>query len=1279
MPDIPGPIDRTAPGDAPTTDTGSSSDVLGEPAGPTPPAPPRRPRSPVPEPWRWPLIGVAAAAAVAIAIIGGTLAWQARPDQRVSGVASPTPNASDRSDGTPIASADPLAPTLAPGVPITASGWSPVAELTADDAPGGVLDAASGFRLTSLDDTPAATLASRLTVEPPIEYEVTPATDGRSARIVPREPLTAGTVYQFTLATEDGRPIDSWAFQSHRPLRVIATTPGDYENGVPLDTGIEVTFDQDGVDDAATHMSIEPAVEGRFEQHGRVLSFIPERRLRAATVYTVTVSAGVSVAATGERLESDVRFMFETAAPAGAPPITFRFTDDVYETRPSEPATIALWAFQEWAGDEEPQPPTSAPIEIYRFPDLDTAVDAFRAVRAAPSWAQWSTPGLVPTTGLTRVIAFDADLQRSEGLLWFRAPERLPAGEYLVQLPSPTKPIQAMLQVTDIAAYLAVSDTSTLVWANDLRSRGPLVNATVRAEGVDVGRTAADGSLSVRSPSSLLPPSDGQCGAACTPVVVVEAGGQAIFLPATGPRESEGKGFEDWGLGPEASAYWRVFDTDRTVFSRTDTVGTYGVIRHRDTGDVPTSVTLRLFEEEAWSEGPPLATVAVHPNRIGAFSGTIPLDDLPEAAYRIELRVGTEVVDTRNIRIDRIRKPGYRLEVETGRRVYIEGDRVRVTARASFYEGSPVPNLPLELGGFVDGRVVTDATGSITVRGTARAEENEDGEPSTRSVEARPARAEEGQIFGSSPYVLVFPSAYVVDSSATLRDGRIVVDGSVHEVDRDRLEREIAARGDTWGLDPTGASVAGANVTATFVEIIPRRVQSGTAYDFILKQAVPVWEYESTERDAGRVDVRTGRDGSFSADIPAAGQGHSYIVRLAVRDPDGHTARQTAYVDEPGAQGTEDQGPTFLPTTERTTDEYALGEAIDLTMTDPTAPASDTDRYLFLSAQRGLREAVIQSSARYRATIEPWIAPNGYVTGVRFTGDRYVVSPNYTPQLRTSDRALRVDLSTDAARYTPGDPVGVTVRTRDRDGDPVASSVTLRVVDEKLFTIDGAQTADPLQSLYAWVPSGVRATYRSHRPPQGEFGGGDTGGGDERSDFRDMLLFRTVDTGADGRATVTFDLSDDLTSWRVSAAAFGAGPDRRGSLRVGACRTALLRRCHDRARVPRLGPSRDRHSCLRLRARRRRPGHLQGGFGQPRAASRRPSRRGVPARRRPAAEAAGGQPPDHHHRTQRERRRRTHGPADPHDLGRRDAPGADPDELRGAQRPDPAHRRRWPP
>ena len=380
-----------------------------------------------------------------------------------------------------------------------------MAELTAEDATAGVVGLASSFRLASLDATPAAELARRLTVVPEIGFSVKPDVDGRSVRITPDEPLAPGAVYRFTLAADDGRTLDSWAFQAHQPLRVIATLPRDTEVDVPLDTGIEITFDQDGVVDAASHVTIEPKVDGRFEQHGRVLAFVPEHPLDPATLYTITVTRGVEVGATGEELESDVRFRFETALVGqAADSTTFQFADDVFESPTSERPVIALWAFQEWdEGESEPVPPTSAPIEVHRLRDLDAAVDAFRQVRSFPRWTRASTADLVSTTGLTRVFEFDAELRDSDGVLWFSLPERLPAGWYLVTLPAPARPIQAMLQVTDIAGYLVVSETKTLVWANDLATGGAVAEAVVTAEGAELGRTGADGSLMAKTPASL--------------------------------------------------------------------------------------------------------------------------------------------------------------------------------------------------------------------------------------------------------------------------------------------------------------------------------------------------------------------------------------------------------------------------------------------------------------------------------------------------------------------------------------------------------------------------------------------------------------------------------------------------------------------------------------------------------------------------------------------------------------------------------------------------------
>jgi hypothetical protein len=67
----------------------------------------------------------------------------------------------------------------------------------------------------------------------------------------------------------------------------------------------------------------------------------------------------------------------------------------------------------------------------------------------------------------------------------------------------------------------------------------------------------------------------------------------------------------------------------------------------------------------------------------------------------------------------------------------------------------------------------------------------------------------------------------------------------------------------------------------------------------------------------------------------------------------------------------------------------------------------------------------------------------------------------------------------------------------------------------------------------------------SHPLPVDASQGGDTtgGGGGGRQLFVDSRLFRQVTTDADGRAQVSFRLSDDLTSWHVSAAAMTSVPE----------------------------------------------------------------------------------------------------------------------------------------
>ncbi len=1090
----------------------------------------------IPERFRWPAVAMAAAVAVVIAVVAGTLPWGTRDSDR-PGVAVVSPSSGDPATSLePGGSAD---PPRGERPPILA--YAPLAELTPIDASGSVLGLDSQFRLASLDGTPPIELASRLTVEPSIDLAVEPETDGAAVRLRPKEPLTPGAVYRFTLVGANGNTLDTWAFQARQPVRVVATIPGDTQTDVPLNTGIEVTFDQDGVVDAETHVTIEPPTKGRFEQHGRVLVFVPAR-LKPATIYTVTVSSGVGVKGTDETLAEDVRFRFETAAKAGSQrAVVLQFPDDVVEVATAARPELTMWAYSE---DGRASPKT-ARIEVYRLAGLSSAIDAFRQLRRSSRWARWSSSDLVPTKGLRRVMAFDARLQQVSESLWFRFPKALPSGSYLVQHPSTTRPIQTILQVTDVAGYLTVSDMRTLVWANDLAGRGPLVGATVTAQAAVLGQTDAEGLLLADTPAALKPEADGRCTDACDPVVIVTArDGRSAFLPASGSRDGDGGVYNGWSLRDEG--YWLVYHTDRTLYRRTDTVNVWGVIRDRDSGVVPETIDIHLIASSDGPASPPIATLQLRPGPTGAFTASVPLRNLPEGSYRLALRVGSTVAGTTDIQVDRILKPAYRIEVETGHRVYIEGDRIKITALTTFFEGSPVPGVPLRIGGIVERGLTTDRVGTAIHRTVARVEayDRESGNASYQIVSVNPARAEEGEIAGASREFVVFPSSQTINAEASIRTGRVRITGGVHLVDRDRLEAELAAGRSLWELDPRGKPVAGATLTATFVELIPVRRQVRTEYDFIEKKVVPVYEYSNRTRAAGTIKVRTAPDGAFSVSVPDSGKDHDYAITLSVGDPDGHAARLVTYASG-GPSNLECCEEAVLTPTDPSADHpdgYGVGDRIDLTMRDPRRGRAG-GRYLFQLAQRGLREAIVQSSPRLVERFESWAVPNVQITAVRFTGTAYIEAGGYEAWFRSDDRAVDVALSATRPRYAPGDEVTLEVRTRDTAGKPVASTVILQAVDEKLFQIGAAADADPLRELYASLSNGIRVRYASHLAHARRDGeGGDTtgGGGDDRKDFRDSLLFQAIDTGPDGRASTTFRVSDDLTSWRVSAAAVTA-------------------------------------------------------------------------------------------------------------------------------------------
>ncbi|MBI3748565.1 MAG: hypothetical protein HY262_06945 [Chloroflexi bacterium] len=814
--------------------------------------------------------------------------------------------------------------------------------------------------------------------------------------------------------------------------------------------------------------------------------------------------------------------------------------------------TVAVEAIRPWLGDGRAPAPTAASLRIYRVPSLDAASRALTDFLEAPRWTQFGDPAM-PTTGLRVAAAFRGRLvPLARDILGLEIPVELDPGWYILEIQGARRS-QAFLQVTPVSSWVSVMSDRTVVWVNDVVTYRALEGATVAVEGAKPFATSdADGLAVGVTPRSLVPAAAGGAADSGSPVLrVTSPAGALVLVPfnVRGDREAyRGEWWETYGSANET--YWSLLYTDRELYRQTDRIEAWGYLRGRDGGRVPGTIELRLISTRA-TERPEVtaaASVMVHPGVDGAFVASLPFVNLPVASYEVEAVVDGRVVDSRWVEVSVIRKPPYQLELTASPVAVITGTPVAVTADATFFDDTPVASLDLVLAGdeaIPEQRLTTDPTGqsTATIDTTTTSVSYTD----WRWVSVRPAGPESADIQATAT-VVIFPSAYDLAASGTVSAGQIRLSGKVTTVDLAKVRRQLAAG--TWDGDASGAPVAGVKVLATIVELVPTRRQVGTEYDFVEKVVRPVYEYDYRRKALKTVSAVTARDGTIRYSVPVAHADHSYEVELSTTDRGGRAQHLTVWAG-PTEKDVNADGIRFVADngTPASGSDYGIGDPVSWRIVDDgrSLPSGLVDRYLFVVAQRGLRAAAISDAPRFRHTFAAADAPGIFVMGVRFTGTTYAPKAAGWANFDESQRAILVTITANRDRYRPGETADLSVRTTDAAGSPVAATVVLQAVDEKLFAMGGAHVPQPLLDLYARVDSGIVRLTATHQVPsmagpEGE--GGDTtggGGGGDRTDFRDTLLFRELHTDASGRASTSVRLSDDLTSWHVSASAVTSG------------------------------------------------------------------------------------------------------------------------------------------
>ena len=305
------------------------------------------------------------------------------------------------------------------------------------------------------------------------------------------EGLKPNSIYRFAI-NEGTNQNRSWAFQTKKTFSVVRTLPRNEAVYVPVNSGIEITFSHDNIEDIENYFEITPHVDGRFEYHKKTVVFVPQA-LEEGTVYTVKIKAGLGIKGSGQKLESDYVFKFQTelSQDSGSSKY-FSFSDQLYNFTDQMAPFLEVY-MNDYFNNK------TFNIEVFAYPDFNSFMKIMEKLDSIPGWAKFDESKTnFDTSGLERVSSFETKIVQNDDGYWFRNlicfPEALPEGYYLIKSTCEDLVRFTQIQVNNMSVHITVAKNQTLIWANDAVTGKPIENARVELEGLNTfAKTDKDG------------------------------------------------------------------------------------------------------------------------------------------------------------------------------------------------------------------------------------------------------------------------------------------------------------------------------------------------------------------------------------------------------------------------------------------------------------------------------------------------------------------------------------------------------------------------------------------------------------------------------------------------------------------------------------------------------------------------------------------------------------------------------------------------------------------
>ncbi len=938
-------------------------------------------------------------------------------------------------------------------------------ELTAQAADAAGVNPDTTFILKSTADLDTSVVERYLSVEPEVKIKVKKIGGGSSVfEITPEEKLPENKV--FAVKIEEGPIAEktySWAYQVKSPFQIIGTLPRDKGVQVPLNSGVEINFNRENIINPDNYFEISPNVSGLFEVHRNILVFVPHQQLQPETVYMVTVKKGIKIQGSGDTLQEDKVFKFETSnISQGYSSAYFSFDKLFWEFKPNaEPAfEINYYSLLNT---------TNLAAKVYRFSNVSELVGAYNSsLIKDQGWCRFNRYKPYQASEDKKIFEGNLSIENQLGVRFIRIPKQLEEGYYLLHVVVDNKPQQAWFQVTKTANYLAVTGTQSIVWLRSLDDGQPIGNAEIAFDGKTLGKTNSDGVAQFDTPDALvskLNDNSYEYSNEPTYFYIAKAQGKELAIPI----ESRYGGFSR--ISPP-DKWWDYLSLDKTIYQPNDTLRFWGIVRQRNGTDVRgEEITMQLSDPFWYGTSPNDITIYAHTKAtISDFytvTGEMGFAGLKPGLYQLSIKRGNEIIISENVSVETYIKPAYRLVLTPNKNAVFAGEAVNFKVKGEFFDGTPVSNLGVKYEGYLNGQI----QGNVKL--------NKDGEgtfnvttsyvqdrywPKYLSITVSPAVSEEGEIAESNS-VFVFGPNMNLEADQNQNNDRAKFDLKLKKIVLDKVEKGQPF----WITDNyLGDPVPGHPINVEVIQITHKTTETGKGYDIINKVTYPIYTYSREEKSIRKDIVTTNGNGEAFFEQPLEKE-KSYKIIFTTRDNNGRLVQTERWVWG-GSLSTfsyyDTQGINLKNLDENKSD-YKLGERIRLQAQDNAGnelkPGNRS--FMFYRVVGGIKSFHISDNPNFEDTFKDEYAPNVNMVGVWFSGNRFHDSWPINISFASEDKRLNVSVKRNKDRYKPGEEVNLSIEVKDKDGKPKEAEINVSALDEAVFTLN-PEEKDITNDLY---------------------------------------------------------------------------------------------------------------------------------------------------------------------------------------------------------------------